>query len=166
MKTILALASLLSVPCSAQQPATHPAGRPAPRLETRAAERNLRISFKLKEQNLESAGNFTVRNGSQSNYIAGGEVPFETEMAKGKAVDYKKTGVIVNCLPRALSEDAFALVCQFELSGPGLPVGTLGARPAQTFQLQSEFTVRKGKTLVLVDEPTRRVEIKLDELPL
>ena len=52
-------------------------------------------------------------------------MPFETELAKRTTVEFKKTGIIVNCLPNALSEDHFALTCQFEISGPGLPTGSL-----------------------------------------
>lgn len=166
MKTLLAAALVLSA-CLAPSSAKEPGARPATQRQVwakEAAPRNLRISFKIKEQDLERSGNFTVADGAQSNYIAGGETPFEVDAAKGKAVEYKKTAVIVNCLPKALSGDLFAVTCQFELSGPGQPTGTLQARPVQTLQFQSEFTLRKGRPLLLIDEPARRIEISIEEL--
>ena len=154
------LAALSAAPGSAQEPAKGPrAVRPLK--AGGSGTENFKISFKIRASGLESAGNFMVRDGAQSNYVRGGETPYEFDGGRGKSVEYKKHGTIVNCLP-ASHGDAVSLTCQFELSGALAPTGSLGARPIETFQLQSDFTIRRGETLALVDEPDRGIEITLE----
>ncbi len=124
---------------------------------------NFKISFKIKDGELEAAGSFVVMSGSQSNYVAGGEKVFEIDSAARKSVEFKKHGTIVNCV--AVSKPGGTIVraeCQFEISGPLAPVGDLKARPISTFQFQTAFEVERGHTLVLIDEPARRLEIKIE----
>lgn len=155
------LAALSAAPGSAQEPAKTPRLARPLKAAASAGIENFKISFKIRASGLESAGNFVVRDGAQSNYVRGGEFPYEFDGGRGKSVEYKKHGTIVNCLP-ASHGDAVALTCQFELSGALAPTGSLGARPIETFQLQSDFTLRRGETLALVDEPDRGVEITLE----
>jgi hypothetical protein len=127
---------------------------------------NFKISFKIKTDELESAGNFVAHNASQANYAKGGDSPVELESSKEhKGVEFKKYGTIVNCLPVAVPDsDKVDAQCQFELSGPLRPVTSLKVNPITSFQYQAEFTVQKGRRIVLVDEPDRRVEVKIEEL--
>lgn len=95
---------------------------------------NFRISFKIKDGELEDAGSFVVLSGSQSNCIAAA----------------KPSSAIVRA------------DCQFEISGPLSPVGELKARPAATFQFQTSFEVERGHAIVLVDGPVRHIEVKIE----
>lgn len=157
---ILTLAAFLAAPAAAQKPfpgpLTAPAAKPAG-----AGSENFRISFKIRSRGLESSGNFVVRDGAQGNYVRGGEDPYEFDAGKGRGVDFKKHGTIVNCAP-ASAGGAVSMSCQFELSGVLPPAGSLGARPVETFQFQSDFTLRRGETLVLIDEPDRGIEVAVD----
>jgi len=125
---------------------------------------NFRISFKISANGLEASGSFVVRDRSQSNYVSGGETPYATGDETRRAVDFKKHGVIVNCIPYSAG-DAVSMTCQFELSGALPAEGPLGTRSVESVQFQSEFTMRRGETLVLVDGPEKRIEVSLDEVP-
>jgi len=123
---------------------------------------NLKVAFLVRARDLESAGNFVVRSGEQSSYTKGGETPFEVESPGGRGVEYKKHAVVVNCVPLVgPGPGLVSAQLQIELSGPLRPSGALQARPVETFQLQTTFTVRAGTTIVLVDEPDRRVEVTI-----
>lgn len=137
----------------------------APKAPPSARPANLRVSFAIRLQDLQSSGNFAVQDGSQANYVRGGETPFEVKTEKGTGLEFKKYGTIVNCLPASVpGGNTVAASCQFELSGPGRPETTFQVKPPMTFQLQTTFVAEKGKTLVLVDEPDRRLEVKLEEV--
>lgn len=126
---------------------------------------NFRISFTIRAGEVSSSGNFVVKNGNQVNYVRGGDTPIEVKNSRGdKGVEFKKHGTIVNCLPTADPNGTLVHAeCQFELSGPGKPETSLQVHPVATFQIQSSFVARKGQPLVLVDEPDRRIEVKIED---
>jgi hypothetical protein len=127
------------------------------------ASLNFKISFKIKDGEIEDAGSFVVMSEAQSNYVAGGEKVFEIDAAGRKSFEFKKHATIVNCI--AVAKPSSTIVraeCQFEISGPLAPVGELKARPISTFQYQTAFEVERGHTLVLVDGSSRHIEIKID----
>src|SRR5205823_310171 len=110
-----------------------------------------------------SSGNFRVLNQTQANYVLGGDQPFEVETANGKGVEFKKFGTIVNVLPAIKPDtDIVDSQLQIELSGPLAAQGALKVRPVATFQLQTEFSAPLGKTVLIVDEPDRRVEVRFE----
>ena len=124
---------------------------------------NFKISYKIRHAELEDSGSFLVLSGSQSNYIAGGEKAFEFGAGAAKAVEFKKHGAIVNCLAVAKPDTTIVRAeCQFELSGPLAPTGDLKARSIASFQFQSSFEIERGRTLVLVEGPSRLIEVKID----
>jgi hypothetical protein len=124
------------------------------------------ISFSLRLKELNASGNFQTLDGTQVNYVRGGEQPMVSETASGKTVDFKKHGVIVNCLPKSRPDGLVDLQCQFELSGPTAPQTEFKVRPVETFQYQAEFLARPGRPSVLVDEPDRRVEVGVKKVAL
>ena len=129
--------------------------------------RNLKVSFKIKSRALESSGNFIIGAGKQVNYVVGGDEPSEIATNRGKGVEFKKHGTIVNLIAtvRPTSGDV-DLQVQIERSGP--LVGDrklLNVRPIETFQLQTMCTAKLGKPIVLVDEPDRRIELLVEDAP-
>ena len=167
VSSFLLIAAAALTPAAAQNP--RPKHFPS-ELKAPAAKAgntaNFRIHFKLRSHELEGAGNFVVADRAQSNYVAGGEYPEEVANGRGeKGVEFKKHALIVNCVPAGQPDgDSVQVQCQFELSGPLPPVGSLKVRPIETFQYQTDFMIKRGQTLVLIDEPDRRVELKLDEV--
>jgi hypothetical protein len=153
----LALLLMLAVPASA--------GRKA--LSAKEGAANYRVAFSVKAGDLSGAGNFVVSDGSQANYVHGGERPHEVATSNGTSVEFKKVAFITNCVVAAVPDkEEAAAECQFELSGPGKPDPShkLKVPPIETFQYQTSFTARLGKTLVLVDEPSKRVEVTITRL--
>ena len=127
---------------------------------------NLKFSFKLKFKQMENVGNFVVQSGTQANYVLGGEIPVEVEHAQGKGIEFKRHGTIVNVLPVVRPDsDKVDIQLQCELSGPLPPETSLRVNPIATFQYQTAFVATLGKTLVLIDEPDRRVEVTIDTVP-
>ena len=125
--------------------------------EAAPAAANFKISFRLKSADMEKTGNFVIAEGEQANYLVGGE--FTRQALDGKETEPKKYGTIVNCLVKTVAGARSANAqCQFELSGP-----VQGKAPV-VFQLQTSFVAPLGRPLVLVDEPERLVEIKIDLL--
>lgn len=124
----------------------------------------LKVSFKMMADGLEGSGNIAVQAGSQGNYVSGGETPFEAD--GGKGVEYKKARLIVNCVPVVYpsNRNMVRAECQFEISGPLKPAASSSARPLTTFQIQTAFAAEKGRPILLVDEPTRRIEVKIEDL--
>lgn len=142
-----------------------PAGA-APLRAPKDSSVNFTVSFKLKNGLREAAGRFLVGNGNQANYVSGGEVTKTIQTVQGKGVEYKKVGVIVNCLPNLHADGRHATVeCQFEISGPGRKNPDLDAWDVDTFQYQAGFSAELDRPLVLVDEPERRVEVTLSRAP-
>lgn len=127
---------------------------------------NIVVAFKLKNALREASGRFVIGSGSQANYVVGGELTKAVQTSQGKGLEYKKHGVIVNCLP-ILSPDGkrVSAELQVEISGPGRKNPDLDAWDLDTFQYQTSFTAEPGKPLVLVDEPDRRVEITVSLAP-
>ena len=174
MKNALLALVLLAVPAGAAggsgssagtgRMTPHTAGA-APR-PPKGSPANLAISFKLRNVQREAAGRFVVGNGNQANYVNGGELAKAVQASQGKGLEYKKHGVIVNCLPLLSADGRRAnMECQFEISGPGRKNPDLDAWDLDTFQFQSDFTAELGKPLILVDEPERRVEITVSLAP-
>jgi hypothetical protein len=173
---------VLSLACAAfAEPAKTPAASPQgsapapaqrkfkemrPPAATPRESMNLRLSFKLRYKNLESSGNFIVQNGTQANYVLGGEQPFEIANAQGKGIEFKKHGAVVNVLPVIdPNADKVDVQWQSEISGPLEPETSLKVNPVASFQVQTEFIVPIGKTIVLVDEPDRRIEARFEPAP-
>jgi len=152
--TILALV-LLAAPAGA-------APLPAPK----EPSTNVVVDFKLKNALREASGRFLMGDGNQANYVAGGEVTKTIKHSQGNGVEFKKYGVIVNCLP-TLNPDRqrVSMECQFEISGPGRKNPDLDAWDLDTFQYQARFVAELGKPIVLVDEPDRRVEVTVSRAP-
>lgn len=124
---------------------------------------NLRVSFTLRERGLESSGSFLVESGTQANFVLGSDEPWETESPQGKGIEFKKHGAIVNVLPSISQEkDRVDAQWQSELSGPLAPKTSLKVPTLATFQFQTEFSARLGRSVVLVDGPGRRIEVKIE----
>lgn len=148
---------MLSVPAFSADKKAEPAkpGLPA----------NYRISFSMRLSGLERVGNFVVRDGSQANYLAGGEKALEIENKNGTSVEYKKEATIVNCVVVAVPDspgDVHA-ECQFEIAGFGQPLAKTQARPIMNFQYQTSLILKKGRAMVLVDEADKRVELMIED---
>lgn len=124
----------------------------------------LKVSFKLRFNDMEKTGNFLVLNATQSNYVVGGDEPWVFENSQGKGVEFKKHGTIVNMLPAVNPIDPKMVDAQIqvELSGPGRSMTELKVPPVTTFQLQTEYQAPLGRKMVLVDEPDKRVEVTVE----
>ncbi|MBI3551693.1 MAG: hypothetical protein HY077_04185 [Elusimicrobia bacterium] len=162
---LLALASLLCPPAFAADAKPQPPVKAEKKAARTPEDANFKILFKMKVEELESAGSFVAQGGTEGDYHLAGEDPVETENPAGKGVEYKKHTTIVSCIPvsnpnngRVRSE------CQFELSGALRPVGSLKMRPTVTFQYKGAFEVALGSAIVLVDDPTRRLEVRIEEV--
>jgi hypothetical protein len=160
-KLLLAALVPLAVSASAQ---SLPAKLRSNDLSTRPFAAQFRVAFTLKIGGLDYASSFVLQDGSQANYIDGGEVSYVFKGEKGESIEFKKRGVIVNCVavenPNAKSR--VRAECQFEISGP-VKSATRAADVA-TFQLQTSFEAEKGKPLLVVDGPDKRVEVTITEI--
>lgn len=125
---------------------------------------NLKVSFRIKSGIRESSGNFVVRNAMQMNYVVGGDTPFELEGRQKHAIEFKKYGTIVNCLAVSVpGTDKVQAQFQFELSGPQEKLTSFEIPRIESFQLQTEVLLTKGLEQVLVDEPDRRIEVRVED---
>lgn len=152
----LALAALLALPAAAKPLKT------PDKLAGENGRIHFRIAFKMKLKELDRSGNFVVLDGSQANYVDGGETAVP---GTGSGAEYKKRSLIVNCVAVQDPRDAQRVKaeCQFELSGP---VHSADGKTyeAATFQLQDGFEVVKGKPLVLVDEADKHLELVVTQV--
>ena len=135
-----------------------------PDVSSRPSAAMFRVAFTLKVGGLEYASSFVVQDGSQANYIDGGEVSQEFDSGHGKTIDFKKRGVIVNCVPveNPNAKERVRAECQFEISGP--VKSATAAADVATLQLQTAFEVEKGKPLLVVDGPGKRIEVTITEI--
>lgn len=129
-----------------------------------AAEPNLKLEVSVKWGELSDSASFLVNNGSQMNYTHGGDKHVELKSEKGRGVEFKKWGFIVNALPVIDPNDPkkVSVQLQLELSGP---VGQGEVKDAATWQFQSQLTVRKGKKAVIVEAPAR-AELTVSDAPV
>lgn len=128
---------------------------------------NYRVSFKMKNEALSAASSFLMGSEQQAKYLQAEENPHEFESAQapgGMGVEFKKVTAIVNCVISRAKDGVVYGDFQFELSGPVAPVGKRKSVPLRTFQYTSPIAARLGQTLVVVDGPDRRIEIRIDEV--
>lgn len=156
LPALLLAASASAAPLPGKLHKPDPASRPA--------APQYRVSFVLKAGGLEYASSFVLQDGAQANYIDGGEVSQEFDSGRGKSIEFKKRGVIVNCVAVENPNDKSRVhaECQFEISGP-VKSATRAADIA-TFQFQTAFEVEKGRTLFVVDGPEKRIEVTIVEI--
>ena len=146
-------------------------GLPIPRLPPKdlkggSGEPVYKVSFSLKVGTRLESGSYIVGDGAQSNYVAGGEEPWEFENKQGTGVDFKKRAVVINSLVTAAGAGRVAAEFQVEVSGPLTPdpASKLHMPAISTVQVQSSFHVALGKPIVLVEQPDRRFEITIERL--
>jgi hypothetical protein len=154
MNKLIALAVLLAAPSFA-------ADKPVKLAVSVTDDPLFKVSFRIKAEDLSEAGSFVIQSGTEADYHVGGEDPLQID----KAVEFKKHNTSVSCIP--VTNPTNGLIhaeCQFEISGYRRPVGDIKEPPTISFQLKTAFDVRPGKTLLLVDDETRRVEVKIEEL--
>jgi len=120
-------------------------------------EENLMVEVSAKYLELEGKTRFLAGNGTQVNYVTGGDRPVVIKNSQGDGVEYKKVGFILNVLPVLAPDDdsRASIQLQTELSGPtqGVQAGGNEVPGIATWQWQSSFTVELGKKTVLVDGP-------------
>lgn len=126
----------------------------APKSATDAVD--LKISFKIRLDAVESDGSFVTASGTQNNFVLGGTTPVSAD--DGKSIVQKKYGTIVNCLPQLVGKSKANVQTQIELSRP------LDHGSVKTMQYQGEFNVPLGQWVVLVEGSDRHVEMKIEEL--
>jgi hypothetical protein len=133
-------------------------------LSSRPSAPQFRVAFTLKVGQLEYSSSFVLQDASQANYIDGGEVSREFDSGHGKTIEFKKRGVIVNCVAveNPNEKSRVRAECQFEISGP--VKSATRAADIGTFQFQTAFEAEKGKPLLLVDGPEKRVEVTITEI--
>jgi hypothetical protein len=159
----LALPALLLLASSASAaPLTGRIHKPDPSARPTAAQ--FRIAFVMKAGGLEYSSSFVVQDGSQANYIDAGEVSWESDSGRGKTIEFKKRGVIVNCVAveNPNERSRVRAECQFEITGP--VKSATRAQDVASLQFQTAFEVEKGKSLLVVDGPEKRVEVTITEI--
>jgi hypothetical protein len=131
---------------------------------SRPAAPQYRVSFAMKAGGLEYASSFVLQDGAQANYIDGGEISQEIDSGRMRSIEFKKRGVIVNCVAVENPNDKSRVhaECQFEISGP--VKSATRASDLASFQFQTSFEVEKGKPLFVVDGPEKRVEVTITEI--
>jgi hypothetical protein len=155
---LLSLAALLPLCASA-------ADKVKPPRDAAEAEKDYKISFVLKAEGLERAGSFVTQGGSEGDYNFGGEDPVKIENKFGTGLEFKKHHTTVNCIPVANPNNGLIRAeCQFEISGALKPAADMKDGSTISFQYKAAFEARPGKTIVLVDDPTRRVEVKIETI--
>ncbi len=122
---------------------------------------NYRISFKISAGGAQSAASVLVHEGVQGHYTADKELPVETSDKSGKksAPVTKIVKCMATFLPVAdVNHPGSVLVqAQFELSN---------SSNNETFvmlQLQTEFLAEKGKSVVLVDDSDKHIEVMVED---
>lgn len=111
---------------------------------------NYKISFKVRVGGIERAASVLALNGVQTNYTA--KSPVSVDGVK------TKTNVVANFLP-VFADNEMDVQVQFEVSTDD---GTLADNIV--VQYQGEFRAEKGKTVVLLDEPDKHVEVMVEDL--
>lgn len=139
---------------------------PDPEAPGLPAEDNLRVSFRVKLEGFEREGSFLTSEANASNYVASGELPFEVAGEQGKKIEYRNFSVIVNCLPSidAREPDWVSAQFQFEVSGPVRSPDTRAAPASKSLQLQTSVRARLGRRVLVVDEPDKRIEVKIERV--
>lgn len=121
----------------------------------------LRVAVTALYRGLSERADFLVRNGSQANYVEGGETAFSVANGSGKSVEYKKHGFIVNVLPLVDPNDPSRVSLQFQLELSG-PVKADPAPDMATWQLQDEVVLTKGKRFE-VSHGAGRVDVTVSD---
>ncbi|MFH2203016.1 MAG: hypothetical protein ABIJ96_07870 [Elusimicrobiota bacterium] len=120
-------------------------------------ETNLKVDVAAKYLDLRGAARFTMGNGTQANFITGGDKAHLVRNSQGEGVEFKKVGFIVNVLPILDPNDdkRVSVQLQVELSGPtpGIKVSDNEVPDISTWQWQSSFSLVRGKKTVVVESP-------------
>lgn len=136
-------------------------GGGSPGVETE--EKGFRLQVEAEFAGMKRSADFIVQNAAQSNHVVGGTQSFPVETKAGKGVEFKKWGFIFNSLAVEDPNDPKRVVVQIqaELSGP---VAGDGSVDVQTWQLQTEVALRKGKPKT-VSRGTGRLVVTVSDEP-
>lgn len=153
-------------PGAAGGDAKSPAPAPVKELKNPSIGVDYKVTFSLKNGTRAESGSFILGEGAQSNYVAGGEQPWETATDKGATVDLKKSGLIINGLVHAAGAGAVDAEFQFEMTGPQAPdpASKLKVPSTSTFQYQVSFRAPLSKPFVLLEQPDRRIEVVFERI--
>lgn len=167
----VAVALLSGVALAGDQPAPKAPPRPQEKVAMKAppeqkhqkkpAAGNYKVTFKIAAGGAEGSGSVLVLDGVQVNYRADKEVPVETadETGKKAVTGTKKISYVANFLPVSDSANSAKVVlqAQFELTSSGK------SGKFSMIQMQVEVLAEKGKTLVLVEDADKHIEVMVED---
>jgi pilus assembly protein CpaC len=96
-----------------------------------------------------------AKSGTQANFVVGGDQPYPVTNNQGIGVEFKKFGVILNCLPviNPNKKDYIDAQMQLEVSNPdfskSVSVGGTSVPSMVTRQIQTEVEIKSGETIVI-----------------
>jgi hypothetical protein len=125
---------------------------------------NLKISYKMKLDAVESVGSFVTESGTQCNNVLKEDAPYVSDETGEKKPGSNRHGAIVNAVATAAAGKKAGVKLQAEMTELLEPAAGTKAAPVKTFQYQGTFTVELGRSIVLVDGPDRRLEMTVEEL--
>ncbi|HOX23968.1 MAG TPA: hypothetical protein PLL10_10915, partial [Elusimicrobiales bacterium] len=112
---------------------------------------------------VESFGNLVGLSGSQLTYYKAYKT-LSPDKA-GKCAESAKYGTQVQCLPVELTEKPglVRMSCHFYMSAPK-QAADKSATTAAVFDLTNDIVAALGRTMVLVDEPDKHLELAVEKL--
>ncbi|HAH06528.1 MAG TPA: hypothetical protein DCM05_08380 [Elusimicrobia bacterium] len=96
-----------------------------------------------------------TKSATQANFVVGGDQPYPVTNNQGVGVEFKKFGVILNCLPviNPNKKDYIDAQMQLEVSNPDfskpVTVGNTSVPSIVTRQIQTEVEIKSGETIVI-----------------
>ncbi|TAL83193.1 MAG: secretion protein [Candidimonas sp.] len=107
-----------------------------------------------------------ARSGATAEFLAGGEVPYSTVDANGKAnTVFKPYGVSLRITPQIERNGAVRSRIEVEVSSVDLSISVPNGPSLKTRRASTEFNVRSGQTLVLAGFLSREEARNTDKVP-
>lgn len=108
----------------------------------------------------------STRNGSQAQFLAGGEYPYVVSTTNGPSVLFRPYGVRLNITPQVDRHGTIRADVYTELSQIDPSVSTIAGPGLLTRSTQATFNVRSGETVVLSGLIQRESSQAVDKVPL
>lgn len=102
-----------------------------------------------------------LADGAAARAVSGGDTGFKVKTAAGEGVEFKKWGVIVNTLAHADVKDPMKINLQMQAE-VSTPLQGEHAVDVATWQLETEFHVRKGKWKTVSSNPAK-LEVRVSD---
>jgi pilus assembly protein CpaC len=107
----------------------------------------------------------SARNGSEAKFLAGGQFPYSVSTINGPTIQFKDYGIKLNITPKVDRNGVIRAKIKTEVSSIDSSVSSAAGPALLTREMETEFNVKSGETIVLSGMLQRSMSTDIDKVP-